>query len=40
MKLTENMKENLLCLLAGTITAVALIAMIMGDGNKGLLDLL
>jgi hypothetical protein len=39
MKLRENMKENLLCLIAGTITAVALIALIMGDGNKGLLEI-
>lgn len=39
MKLSENAKENILCLIAGTITAVSIIAMIMGDGNKGLLEL-
>ncbi len=32
-------EESLLCLVAGIIMAVAIIAMICGDGNKGLLDL-
>ena len=31
--------ENLLCLAAGIIVAIAMIAIICGDGDKGLLDL-
>lgn len=35
----EKMEENFLCLLAGMILAIAFIAMMCGDGDKGLLDL-
>lgn len=31
--------ENILCLIIGTIIAIAFIATICGDGNLGLLDL-
>lgn len=32
--------ENLLILLAGIVFAIALLATICGDGNKGIVDLL
>ena len=35
-----NFMENLLLLIAGLIMAVALLAIICGDGDKGLCDLL
>lgn len=35
----DNVEENFLCLVAGIILAVAFIAIMCGDGNKGLLDL-
>ena len=31
--------ENLLCFLFGVVFAIAMMAILMGDGNKGLLDL-
>jgi hypothetical protein len=36
----HNLMENLLILLVGLIVAVALLAIICGDGNKGIIDLL
>lgn len=38
--LFHNFMENLLILLAGIMLAVALLAIICGDGTKGLCDLL
>lgn len=38
--LFHNFMENLLILLAGIMLAVALLAIICGDGAKGLCDLL
>ena len=35
----DEIQESFLCLAAGIIMAIAIIAMICGDGNKGLLDL-
>lgn len=35
----DEIQENFLCLVAGVIFAIAFIAMMCGDGNKGLLDL-
>lgn len=35
----DKVEENFLCLVAGIILAVAFIAIMCGDGNKGLLDL-
>lgn len=35
----ERRIENLCCLLAGLLFAIAYIAVVLGDGNKGLLDL-
>ena len=39
MKKKVDMEENLLCLAAGIFLAICFIAMMCGDGNKGLLDL-
>ena len=39
MELSERAKENLLCLIAGTIIAVSFIAILVGEGNKGFLEL-
>jgi len=39
-KLFHNFMENLLLLIVGLIMATALLAIICGDGNKGLADLL
>lgn len=38
--LFHNFMENLLILLAGILLAVALLAIICGDGDNGLCDLL
>lgn len=38
--LFHNFMENMLILLVGLIVAVALLAIICGDGDKGLYDLL
>ena len=38
--LLHNFLENLLILIAGLIFAIALLATICGDGDKGLCDLL
>jgi len=35
----DKIQENFLCLVAGMILAIAFIAIMCGDGNKGLLDL-
>ena len=35
-----NFMENLLLLIAGLIMAISLLAIICGDGNKGIIDLL
>jgi len=38
--LFHNLMENLLILIAGLVFAIALLATICGDGNKGIVDLL
>jgi len=38
--LFHNFIENLLLLIAGLIMAISLLAIICGDGDKGLCDLL
>jgi hypothetical protein len=38
--LFNNFMENLLLFIAGLIMAIALLAIICGDGDKGLADLL
>lgn len=35
----DNIQEDLWCLFIGTIMAIAFIALMLGDGDKGLLDL-
>jgi len=39
MNRKDEIQESFLCLVAGIIMAIAIVAMICGDGNKGLLDL-
>lgn len=39
MKLSDNIQEYLLCLLAGILCVAWFIAMAMGDGSMGFLDL-
>lgn len=36
----EQIQESLLCLAGGLLLAIAFIALMLGDGNKGLLDLI
>ncbi len=35
----DTLEENFLCLVAGIMLAVIFIALMCGDGNKGLIDL-
>ncbi len=35
----DAVEESFLCLVAGIMLAIAFIAIMCGDGNKGLLDL-
>ena len=39
-KIKDMIVEDFLCLIIGIIMAVAFIAMVVGDGSKGLVDLL
>ncbi len=39
-KIKDMIEEDLLCLIIGIIMAVAFLAMVVGDGSKGLVDLL
>ena len=36
----EEMEESLLCIVAGILMALSFIAILCGDGNKGIADLL
>lgn len=35
----NTVEENLLCIVTGIIMAIVILAMICGDGDKGLIDL-
>jgi hypothetical protein len=35
----NNLKENLLCLLMGTAIAIMFLALLLGQGSKGLIDM-
>ena len=37
--MSDRMQENILCVIAGIVFAIAFIATICGDGNRGLIDL-
>jgi hypothetical protein len=36
----KNIDENLLCFIMGIIMAAAFLAIVVGDGNKSIIDLL
>lgn len=40
MTIKDNVQENFLCLIAGILVAIAFIAIMCGDGNRGIFDVL
>lgn len=38
--MNNTLEDLVISLIAGTLFAIALLAIILGDGNKGLLDLI